>query len=192
MKPMLVVGMLFLITAVMLGCSPESERMANMAERMVRSQNRVNSTMASANEKFVDLNKELQQERTELQNERLALNGQFENLEHDRRELHLQRRSELAWSESFQFLAVVLAAITPLFLCAYLIWVAGQKSVDQEEVNTILLRELASSKPRLIQSPNLPAIEHQPTAKNGPTESEAKKSKQEKYPFHTSSKLTPK
>ena len=64
MKRMVVIGTLFLITTVMLGCSSESERMANMAERMVRSQNQVNSSMASANEKFVDLNKELQQERT--------------------------------------------------------------------------------------------------------------------------------
>jgi len=94
MKRIVVAGILFLITITIMGCSPESERMANMAERMVRSQNRVNSTMASANEKFVDLNKELQQERTGLQKERLALNGQFENLEYNRRELHLQRRSE--------------------------------------------------------------------------------------------------
>ena len=160
MKRMVVIGTLFLITTVMLGCNSESERMANMAERMVRSQNQVNSSMASANEKFVDLNKELQQERTGLQKERLALNGQFENLEYNRRELHLKRRSELAWSESFQFLTVVLAAIMPLFLCAYLIWIAGQKSVDQEEINAILLQELASPHPNLIVAPNLTAIEH--------------------------------
>ena len=160
MKRIVVVGILFLITITIMGCSPESERMANMAERMVRSQNQVNSSMASANEKFVDLNKELQQERTGLQKERLALNGQFENLEYNRRELHLQRRSELAWSESFQFLTVVLAAIMPLFLCAHLIWIAGQKSVDQEEINAILLQELASPHPNLIVAPNLTAIEH--------------------------------
>ena len=160
MKQTWTIGILILIALLTAGCGSESERMANMAERMVRSQNRVNSTMASANEKFVDLNKELQQERTELQNERLALNGQFENLEHNRRELHLQRRSELAWSESFQFLTVVLAAIMPLFLCAYLIWIAGQKSVDQEEINAILLQELASPHPNLIVAPNLTAIEH--------------------------------
>ena len=169
MKQMLVVGTLILITTVMQGCNPESERMANMAERMVRSQNQVNSSVARANEKFVDLNKEFQQERTGLQDERLALNGQFENLEQDRRDLHRERRSEVAWSESFRFLAIVIAATIPLFLCAYLIWAASQNSVGQEEVNTILLQELASSNPRLIVAPNLPAIENrEPEVKGRP------------------------
>ena len=169
MKQMLVVGTLILITTVMQGCSPESERMANMAERMVRSQNQVNSSVARANEKFVDLNKEFQQERTGLQDERLALNGQFENLEQDRRDLHRERRSEVAWSESFRFLAIVIAATMPLFLCAYFIWAASQNSVGQEEVNTILLQELASSNPRLIVAPNLPAIENrEPEVKGRP------------------------
>ena len=169
MKPMLVVGMLFLITTVLLGCSTESERMANMAERMVQSQSNVNSGIVRTNEKFVDLNKELQQERTGLHNERLALNQQFERLEQDRRELHREQRSEVVWSESFRFLAIVIAATMPLFLCAYLIWAASQNSVEQEDVNTILLQELASSNPRLIVAPNLPAIENrEPEVKGRP------------------------
>ena len=160
MKQTWIIGTLVLIVTLAVGCGSESERMANMAENMVQSQNDVNSNIVRANENFVALNKDIQQERTGLQNERLALNKQFERLEQDRRELHQQRRSELAWSESFRFLAIVIAAITPLFLCAYLIWAASLKSVQQEEVNTILLQELASPNPRLIVAPNLPAIEH--------------------------------
>ena len=160
MKQTWTIGILILIASLTVGCGSESERMANMAENMVRSQNDVNSNVVKTNEKFVDLNKQLQQERTGLQNERLALNQQFERLEQNRRDLHRQRRSEVAWSESFQFLAIVIAAIMPLFLCAYLTWAASQRSVEQEEVNTILLQELASSHPRLIVAPNLPAIEH--------------------------------
>ena len=97
--------------------------------------------------------------RTGIQNERLTLNDQFERLEQDRRDFNSQRRSEAAWSESFQFLAIVIAAIMPLFLCAYLIWIAAQSSVQQEEVNSILIRELVSAEPRLIAAPNLAAIE---------------------------------
>jgi hypothetical protein len=145
-----------------------------MAERMVRSQNEVNSNLTRTNEKFVELNRELQQERTGLQNERLTLNEQFERLEQDRRYLHRQRRSEVAWSESFQFLAIVIAAIMPLFLCAYLIWASSQRSVEQEEVNAILLQELASPNPRLIVAPNLPAIEHQASQEKVQTESKPK------------------
>ena len=160
MKQTWAIGMLILIAMLTLGCGSESDRMANMAERMVRSQSEANSNVTRTNEKFVELNRELQKERTGLQSERLTLNDQFEKLEQDRRELHRQRRSEVAWSESFQFLAIVIAAVMPLFLCAYLIWIATQSSVQQEEVNSILIRELVSVEPRLIAAPNLAAIEH--------------------------------
>ncbi len=160
MKQTRAIGILILIAMLTIGCGSESDRMANMADQMVRSQNEVNSNVTRTNEKFVELNKELQKERTGLQNERLTLNNQFERLEQDRRDLHSQRRSEAAWSESFQFLAIVIAAIMPLFLCAYLIWMATQSSVQQEEVNAILLSELVSAEPRLIAAPNLTAIEH--------------------------------
>ena len=172
MKQTLAIGMLILIVMMTLGCSSESDRMANMAERMVRSQSEVNSNVTRTNEKFVELNRELQRERTGLQNERLTLNDQFERLEQDRRDLHGQRRSEVAWSESFQFLAIVIAAIMPLFLCAYLIWMANHSSVQQEEVNSILIHELVSAEPRLIAAPNLAAIEHVDSGDQSQSESE--------------------
>ena len=159
MKQVWAIGMLILIAMLTLGCSSESDRMAKLADRMVRSQSEVNSNLTRTNEKFVELNRELQKERTGIQNERLTLNDQFERLEQDRRDLNSQRRFEAAWSESFQFLAIVIAAIMPLFLCAYLIWIAAQSSVQQEEVNSILIHELVSAEPRLIAAPNLAAIE---------------------------------
>lgn len=152
------IGILILIAMLAVGCNNESERLSRMAERTVRSQNEVNANVTRANEKFVELNKEIQLERRGLQDERLKLNSQFEGLEQDRRDLHQERRSELAWSESFKFLAIVIAAIMPLFLCAYLIWAATRSSVEHEELNAILLRELASAEPRLIAAPNLPRI----------------------------------
>ena len=91
----------------------------------------------------------------------------------------------MAWSESFQFLAIVIAAIMPLFLCAYLTWVASQRSVEQEEVNTILLQELASPHPRLIVAPNLPAIEHQQEPEEAQTDTERTKNETEKNTCHT-------
>ena len=172
MKQTLVIGMQILIVTLTLGCGSESDRMANMAERMVRTQSEVNSNVTRANEKFVELNQELQKERTGLQSERLTLNLQFEKLEQDRRDLHSQRRSEVAWSESFQFLTIVIAAIMPLFLCAYLIWVATQSSVEQEEVNSILIRELVSAEPRLIAAPNLAAIGHVESSEQSQSEGE--------------------
>ena len=159
MKQVWAIGMLILIAMLTLGCSSESDRMAKLAERMVRSQSEVNSNLARTNEKFVELNRELQKEWTGIQNERLTLNDEFKRLEQDRRDLNSQRRSEAAWSASFQFLAIVIAAIIPLFLCAYLIWIAAQSSVQQEEVNSILIHELVSAEPRLIAAPNLAAIE---------------------------------
>ena len=166
------IGILVLVTTLTLGCGSESDRMASMAERMVRSQTEVNSNVTRTNEKFVELNQELQRERTGLQNERLTLNDQFEKLEENRRYLHSQRRSEVAWSESFQFLAIVIAAIMPLFLCAYLIWMVTQSSVQQEEVNSILIHELVSAEPRLIAAPNLAAIKGIESGDQSESESE--------------------
>ena len=159
MQQILAIGALTLLAILTQGCGSESDRMANLAENMLRSQNEVNSTIARTDEKFVELNSGLQEERKELQKERASLNGQFQQLEQDRKAIHSERRSELAWSESFQFLATTIAAIMPLFLCAYLIWAATQSSVNQEQVNSILIHELVSSKPRLIAARNLPAIE---------------------------------
>lgn len=163
MKQTLAIGMLNLVAMMTLGCGSESDRMANMAGRMVQSQNEVNSNVTRANAKFVELNRELQKERLRLQSERQSLNKQLETLEQDRRDLHRERRSELAWSDSFRFLAIVIAAITPLFLCAFLIWAATRSSVQKEEVNSMLLHELVSEDPRLISAPNLRAIEHSPS-----------------------------
>ena len=173
MKQVSAIGMQILVAMLTLGCGSESDRMANMAERMVRSQSEVNSNVTRTNEKFVELNKELQRERTGIQKERLTLNNQFEKLEQDRLDLHGQRRSEVAWSESFQFLAIVIAAIMPLFLCAYLIWMANQSSVQQEEVNSILIHELVSAEPRLIAAPNLAPIEQVDSGDQSQSESES-------------------
>ena len=151
---------------------------------MVRSQNDVNSNITRTNEKFVELNRELQRERTGLQNERLTLSDQFERLEQGRRDLHRERRSELAWSESFNFLALVLAAAMPLFLCAYLIWMAAQSSIQQEEVNSILLNELVSTKPRLFVAPNLAAIEHSETDNRSPDANETSTDKSKRRKKH--------
>jgi septal ring factor EnvC (AmiA/AmiB activator) len=173
MRQTWVIGVLILIAMMTLGCGSESDRMANMADRMVRSQSEVNSNVTRTNEKFVELNRELQKERTGLQNERLTLNEQFERLDQDRHDLHSQRRSEIAWSESFQFLTIVIAATMPLFLCAYLIWMANQSSVQQEEVNSILIHELVSVEPRLIAAPNLRAIERVESGDQSQSESES-------------------
>ena len=173
MKQVSAIGMQILIAILTLGCGSESDRMANMAERMVRSQSEVNSNVTRTNEKFVELNKELQRERTGIQKERLTLNNQFEKLERDRLDLHSQRRSEVAWSESLQLLAIVIAATMPLFLCAYLIWMAMQGSVHQDEVNSILIHELVSPEPRLIVAPNLAAIEHVESGEPSQPESES-------------------
>ena len=163
MKQILAIGTLILIAIQTLGCGSESERVADMAEEMVRSQSEVNSNVTRTNERFVELNQELQEERNGRQKERLTLNTQFHRLEQDRRDLHSQRRSELVWAESFQFLAIIIAATMPLFLCAYLIWTATQSSVGQEEVNSILIHELVSAEPQLIARPTLPTIEQIPT-----------------------------
>ena len=152
MKQIWMVGSLILTCLAIGGCKTESERLADMSDRTVEMQSQQNTTIATANETVANLNRDVQAER-------LKLNQGFERLEHDRRELNKQRQTELVWAEAFQFLAIIIAATMPLFLCAYLIWAATRSSVDQEEVNTVLIHELVSAEPRLIAGPNLRSLE---------------------------------
>lgn len=172
-----VVGILILACLTSTGCRTESERMADFAHRTVESQNDVNATLAKSNENTLRLHREIQQERSGLQRQWESLNGQYDSLERNRRDLHRERRSELAWSESFRFLALMLAAAMPLFLCAYLIWMATQSSVKQEEVNSILIHELVSAEPRLISAPNLPVIPHVKTEETAQSKTESQQQK---------------
>lgn len=154
MKQTLRAGAIVLACLMMAGCHHgESERLAEMADRTVQMQAQQNTAAAKAHQDFVALNSKIQTERSNL-------NQQFNELERDRRDLHRERRSELAWSESFRFLAIVIAAVTPLFLCAYLIWAACRPTGCHQEVNELLIGELVSPTPRLIAAPNLRGIEH--------------------------------
>jgi len=153
MKQTWMVGILILACLVIGGCGTESERLAGLAERTVEMQSKQNSRVARSREEMLALNREIHTEREEL-------SQGFKQLEGDRRELHKQRRSELAWAESFQFLAIVIAATMPLFLCAYLIWSAARNGRDAELVNEVLVHELVSKRPRLIAGPNHPAIQN--------------------------------
>ena len=147
-----------MILACMLsvGCETESQRLASMADRTVEMQSEQNSIIAKTTSGMVELNHE-------IQNQRKELTEGHKQLENDRRELHLLRRSELAWAESFQFLAITIAASMPLFLCAYLVWAATKSAKDAELVNEVLLEELVTKQPRLIAGPNHPVIEHHST-----------------------------
>ena len=156
---------------MMVGCPNESERLANMADQSVRMQAEQNVQAANAHKEFAQLQRDLQTERNKL-------NQQLKTLEDDRRALHRERRSELAWAESFRFLAIVIAAITPLFLCAYLIWAATRQSSCHESVNELLIQEFVSPKPRFIGAANLRAIEHNPDEHKRRIKQQRRKSKQ--------------
>jgi hypothetical protein len=159
MKQTWKIGSLILVGLMLVGCPSESERLARMAEQSVHMQ-------AEQNVKSADANKEFAKLQSDLQTERSRLDQQLKTLEDDRRALHRERRSELAWAESLRFLAIIIAAVTPLFLCAYLIWAATRQSSCHESVNELLIRELASPKPRIIRAPNLRAIAHDPDEQN--------------------------
>ena len=150
MKQIWTVGILILACLVVGGCETESERLANMADRTVAMQSQQNSTIARTTSELVGLNRD-------VQSERKILNQGFRQLERDRRDIHKQRRSELAWAESVQFMSIVIAASLPLFLCAYLVWAAMNSPDDKSLINEVLMQELVANKPRLIAGPNRPA-----------------------------------
>ena len=153
-------GILILACLVIGGCKTESRRLADMADRTVEMQSEQNTTIAKAGDELAKLNRDVQAER-------LKLNQGFTRLENERNELNKQRRSELAWAESFQFLAIVIAAALPLLLCAYVIWAATRPTSDPELANQVLMQELVSNRPTLIAGPNLPAIEDRAVGSSG-------------------------
>ena len=152
MKPIWMARTMILACMLSVGCETESQRLASMADRTVEMQSEQNSIIAKTTSGMVELNRE-------IQNQRKELTEGHKQLENDRRQLHLLRRSELAWAESLQFLAIIVAASMPLFLCAYLVWATTRSAKDAELVNEVLLEELVTKQPRLIAGPNLPAIE---------------------------------
>lgn len=164
MKQIWIAGLLILAALIAIGgCRTESERLADMADHTVEMQSQQNNSIAKANEEFAKLGRDIQSERKDL-------NRGFTKLDDERREFQQEKRSGLVWAESFRFLAIVIAATMPLFLCAYLIWATTRKTIDPGLVNEILIRELVSKSPRLIAGPNHPAIEDRsgetPTNKN--------------------------
>ena len=90
------------------GCETESQRLASMADRTVEMQSEQNSIIAKTTSGMVELNRE-------IQNQRKELTEGHKQLENDRRELHLLCRSELAWAESLQFLAISLRLLCRFF-----------------------------------------------------------------------------
>ena len=152
MKQTWIAGVLILACLMIEGCETESERLGNLAERTIEMQSQQNATIAKTTTEMVEFNREIQAERKEL-------TQGHKQLENDRRDLHRQRRTELAWAESFQFLAITIAASMPLFLCAYLVWASARGTSDSELINEVLMQELVAKQPRLIAGPNRPAIE---------------------------------
>ena len=136
-----------------------------MAEHTVKMQSEQNKTTVEVNKEQAALNEAIQAERNEL-------NAGFRQLDRDRLELHRQRRSELAWAEAFQFLAIVIAASMPLFFCVYLIWSTNRSTSNPQVVNELLLQELVSPAPRLIAGPNHRLLESQVNSNSEQNESE--------------------
>ncbi len=111
MKQIWMVGILILAGLMMIigGCQTESERLADMADHTVEMQSQQNNSNAKANEEFAKLSRDIQSERKEL-------NRGFTKLDEQRQQFQQERRSGLAWAESFRFLAIVIVATMPLFL----------------------------------------------------------------------------
>ena len=160
MKQTWKVGILILTCLLLAGCQSESRRLADMADQTVRMQAEQNIQSANSQNEFAKLNRDLQLERK-------TLNQQFGQLESERRELHQQRRSELAWAESFRVLAIVIAAVMPLFLCALLIWAATRKA-NSKGVYVVYdesIQDLVAKQPHLIAGPDHSKVESQSKTK---------------------------
>lgn len=160
MKQCWAVSFMLLTVTLNFGCRSQTNQITEMVEQTVRSQNEVNSNIQTVNRSFVELNKDLQQERRNLQEERIGLNAQFERLEQQRLDLNREIKSELAWSESLRFLAIVIAATMPLFLCAFFVWVRRLSSRARLEFARALLKHRLTNTDCQENLSQLKRIEH--------------------------------
>jgi hypothetical protein len=169
------------------GCSnPRDERLARFAEQSVQTQARQNEQMAQQSQQLADASRalveadaqarkelieadaEARRELTaahaklqqDLQQERGSLDRQRMDLDHDRQNLHQERRVDPIIAEAISAMGVLLACLAPLALAGYVLLAMQHHSDEADAVNELLIREFTSDRPILLPSlprpPDLP------------------------------------
>jgi len=180
------------------GCSPapdmRDERLAQFAEQSLARQAEQNEYIATQSEaiveqtqEVVDASKELvatdaktrqellaAQDRlnSELNAQRAAIDQGRDELERERKQLAEHCHRDPIVAASIQTVGLLVAALLPLLVCAYVIRQMGRSEPDDAAVAELLVHELATDRPRLLPGPSFrPALEQH--AESDPTDDTA-------------------
>jgi hypothetical protein len=111
----------------------------------------------------------------ELQTERASIDRQRLDLEQDRRQLATARQRDPIVAAAISTLGVLLACLTPLMVCIYLLRAIGTTNDSGDELSDLLVLELTGDRPAILsrREPQLPAPADKPPALDGPAKNGA-------------------
>src|SRR5262245_38238267 len=171
-KP-LSLGVVSMVLTTIAGCSSSDERLVQMAHQRIETQHRQNDSLARQSEAVVKESHELAaaasqlvsrdaEARTELiqaqshmheqlHGERAGVDRQREQLDQERRAIAQERHREPILGAAIVETGALLGCLTPLVLVAYALRQLGQTDSHTTELGELLLGEVASREPRLLQ-----------------------------------------
>lgn len=181
---------LWLLMTVTSGCDQNDERLTRMATQTVESQREQNKQTHESNQKLIETTREVTKQgrelaeaakslvekdaearkeiivahremRGELHVERTSVDQQRQSLEDERRSIADQRVTEPIIAEAIKAAAIWIAALLPIGLAGYVLYIVNRSTGDQAAVNELLVLDLTSDQPKLVP-PNRanPRIEH--------------------------------
>jgi hypothetical protein len=164
-------ALMLAMTTTLTGCDRDDERLVRLSEQSVARQAEQNRQMAQQSQQVADATRSLVEAdaraRTELieaqhqletgiQAERGSLDQQRQRLEQDRQSLAAAREREPVIAEAIGVAACLLAVMTCVVFCIYLVR-ATSSSPAESDLNELLLTELmADQSSFLLPRPALP------------------------------------
>jgi hypothetical protein len=150
-----------LLTALVVGCESNDERLVQATREADQRQAEQNHAMAKQNHEIAqatkqlvaadaESRKELVKMERDLQAERSAVGAQRDMLESERREIAEARQRDPLIAEALTGACMLLACVLPLLLVGYLLYSLNRKSDDDSTLVDLLAMELVTETPLLL------------------------------------------
>ena len=156
-----------LVSLMIVGCSSESERVAQIATEAADRQAQQNQEMASLNHQVAEATKRLVEADAEsrrdlvevhqqLQSERTDLNEQWNALEAQRQAIARERRTASMLLPVAQTMGVVALAVVVIGFCWSLLFGLQRQATTDAQLAELLIHEMVSEQPLLLPLPSRP------------------------------------
>ena len=160
--------MLLITVLVIGGCSKSpDQRLTELAESSLEQQSRQNEAAAENNRQIAETARELVQadanareqllrsnreQQAEIQQSYDRLDQARDDLERERQAIAAQRQRDPVVAEAIRFLGLLLAALFPLGVAGYLLYVLHRAGPDEAAVSELLIAEITEDEPLLLRS----------------------------------------